>query len=37
MRRGVELIVLPGIEIDSYNIVTSDSLMDAVRDWLRAE
>ena len=26
-----------GIEINSYNIVTSDSLMDAVRDWLRAE
>ena len=26
-----------GIEINSYNIVTSDSLMDAVRDWLRSE
>ena len=26
-----------GIEITSYNIVTSDSLMDAVRDWLRSE
>ena len=30
-------IQVAGIEINSYSVITSDSLMDAVRNWLRSE